>query len=90
MGAQGYSTRPHDYFFNSFNLRAVAGMALGQGVPRSHRVQLMAIIPYGAMSAPMFLVEHSKDIPFPIIYNEDKGELTIRMFKGRSIFFTLL
>ena len=42
------------------------------------------------MSAPMFLVEHSKDIPFPIIYNEDKGELTIEMSKGRSIFLLYL
>lgn len=45
----------------------------------------MVIIPYGKVT-PMFLGEHSKGIPFPITYREEKGELMIRVTKGRGIF----
>lgn len=58
--------------------RSVAGMALRQRGSLCHRVQSLAIISYELMMDPMFLDEYSKDIPFLLIYKEEKGELMIK------------
>lgn len=51
----------------------------------SHRVQLIAIIPYGEMVS-MFLVEHSEGIPFPIMYNEKKGSRLLECLRVGEFF----
>lgn len=49
----------------------------------AHRVQILAIIPYGSMTVPIFLDESSKNIPFLLKYKKEKGKLIIRISKGR-------
>lgn len=86
MGLKDGSGGFYDCFFGGLNQKGSGRNGSKTRVlPWGHRIQLLAVIPFGSMMVPVFLGEYFKGILVRLIYREEKGKL-IWLSKGKELY----